>query len=175
MQTYWPLAIFFYFSFWLALIDCVFFTFWICHISSEKKKGGRRFVCRLERELRRVKILSPSSKIDGGMANLAFKHYFGWPSSSILASLQCRDGARRVFTDQADIASTKREAPWGVRRVAWRVSCIRSACEADSLAYGRQRRMNWFALWCRHFQREQWGYYVVTASWAPYHKQHCAE
>ena len=25
--------------------------------------------------------------------------------------LQCRDGACRVFTDQADIASTKREAP----------------------------------------------------------------
>ena len=25
--------------------------------------------------------------------------------------LQCRDGARRVFTDQADIARTKREAP----------------------------------------------------------------
>ena len=25
-----------------------------------------------------------------------------------LASLQCRDGARRVFTDQVDIASTKR-------------------------------------------------------------------
>ena len=36
-----------------------------------------------------------------------------------LASLQCRDGARRVvFTDQAGIAFTKREAPWGVRRVA---------------------------------------------------------
>ena len=30
-----------------------------------------------------------------------------------LESLQCRDGARRVFTEQADIASnsTKREAP----------------------------------------------------------------
>ena len=28
-----------------------------------------------------------------------------------LAPLQCRDGARRVFTDQADIARTKREAP----------------------------------------------------------------
>ena len=48
---------------------------------------------------------------------------------------QCRDGVRRVSTDQADIACTKREAPWGVRRVALRVSCIllilRTACEAD--------------------------------------------
>ena len=33
-------------------------------------------------------------------------------------SIQCRDGARRVFTYQADIfASTKREAPLGVARV----------------------------------------------------------
>ena len=28
------------------------------------------------------------------------------------------DGARQVITDQTDIACTKREAPWGVRRVA---------------------------------------------------------
>ena len=28
-----------------------------------------------------------------------------------LASLQCRDGARRVFTDEADIACTESEAP----------------------------------------------------------------
>ena len=28
-----------------------------------------------------------------------------------LASLQCRDGACRVLTDEADIACTKREAP----------------------------------------------------------------
>ena len=34
-----------------------------------------------------------------------------------LASLQCRDGLRRVPTDQADIACTKREASTGVRRV----------------------------------------------------------
>ena len=34
-----------------------------------------------------------------------------------LASLQCRDGARRVFTGQADIACTKREAPLGARQV----------------------------------------------------------
>ena len=32
-----------------------------------------------------------------------------WPQT--LASLQCRDGACRVFADQADIACTKREAP----------------------------------------------------------------
>ena len=31
--------------------------------------------------------------------------------------LQCRDDACRVFTDQADIACTKRETPRGVRRV----------------------------------------------------------
>ena len=31
-----------------------------------------------------------------------------------LPSLLCRDGARRVFTDQANIACTKREAPRGV-------------------------------------------------------------
>ena len=30
---------------------------------------------------------------------------------------ECRDGARRVFTDQAGIACTKREAPCDVRRV----------------------------------------------------------
>ena len=36
-------------------------------------------------------------------------------TTEALASLQCRDGARRVFTDQADIANTKRAAPWGVR------------------------------------------------------------
>ena len=30
-----------------------------------------------------------------------------WPWT--LASLHCRDGARRVFTTQADIACTKRE------------------------------------------------------------------
>ena len=41
----------------------------------------------------------------------------------ILASLQCRDEARRDFTDQADIAGTKREASRGVRRVARRVRC----------------------------------------------------
>ena len=70
-------------------------------------------------------------------------------SRLILASLQCRDGARRVFTDQADIASTNRETPWGVRRIAGRVSCIllRTACEADFLAYGWQRRRNWCCLW----------------------------
>ena len=28
-----------------------------------------------------------------------------------LAPIQCREGERRVFTDQADIALTKREAP----------------------------------------------------------------
>ena len=39
-----------------------------------------------------------------------------WPQT--LPSLYCRDGARRVFTDQADIGSTKREAPCGVQRVA---------------------------------------------------------
>ena len=32
-----------------------------------------------------------------------------WPYT--LVSLQCRAGALRVFTDQADIACTKREAP----------------------------------------------------------------
>ena len=44
-----------------------------------------------------------------------------------------RDGACRAFTDQADIASTKREAPWGVPRVASRVSCslLRAACKAN--------------------------------------------
>ena len=30
----------------------------------------------------------------------------------------------RLFADRADIARTKREAPWGVGRVAWRVCCI---------------------------------------------------
>ena len=41
------------------------------------------------------------------------------------------------FHRQADTASTKREAPGGVRRVARSVSCIlpRTACEEDFLAY----------------------------------------
>ena len=34
-----------------------------------------------------------------------------WPQT--LASLKCRDGAYQVFTDKADIACTKREAPLG--------------------------------------------------------------
>ena len=38
--------------------------------------------------------------------------------------LQCRDGERRIFTDQTDIARTKRKAPWGVGRNASRVNCI---------------------------------------------------
>ena len=60
--------------------------------------------------------------------------------------MPCRDGVRRVFADQADIASTKREAAWGVRQFAQRVSCIllRTACEADFLAHGWQRRMKHF-------------------------------
>ena len=53
-----------------------------------------------------------------------------------LAHLQCRDGPRWIFTDQADIACTKREAPGGVRRVARRMSCIllRTTGGADSRA-----------------------------------------
>ena len=49
------------------------------------------------------------------------------------AFLQCRDGARRVFTDQVHIARTKREVPWRVRPVTRRVSGIllRITCEAD--------------------------------------------
>ena len=31
----------------------------------------------------------------------------------------CRDGARRVFTSQEDIARTKPDAPWGFGPVAW--------------------------------------------------------
>ena len=35
-----------------------------------------------------------------------------------IPTVQCRDGARRVFTNQADIACPKREAPLGVGQVA---------------------------------------------------------
>ena len=35
-----------------------------------------------------------------------------------LASLQSRDGARRVFAGRGSKSITKREAPWCVRRVA---------------------------------------------------------
>ena len=39
-------------------------------------------------------------------------------------TLACRNGPHPVFTDQAKVAAcTKRQAPWGVRRVAWTVSC----------------------------------------------------
>ena len=54
--------------------------------------------------------------------------------SQTLASLQCRDGARRVFTDQADNACTKREL--AVRCSASRVDdeprLPRTTCEADT-------------------------------------------
>ena len=56
-----------------------------------------------------------------------------------LASLQYWDGARRVFTEQADVACTKREAPRGVGRVARRESCILyqyPLFEVDFLEYG---------------------------------------
>ena len=39
-------------------------------------------------------------------------------SRMTIDSRMCWDGERRVFTNQADIACTKREAPEGVRRVA---------------------------------------------------------
>ena len=35
----------------------------------------------------------------------------GWKGVVVQMSLKCRDGARRAFTDQADIARSKREAP----------------------------------------------------------------
>ena len=35
-------------------------------------------------------------------------------SPETLACLQCQDATRWVFTDQADLACTKRKAPWGV-------------------------------------------------------------
>ena len=38
-------------------------------------------------------------------------HVMHGRSRVTLASLQCRDRARGVLTDQADIACTKREAP----------------------------------------------------------------
>ena len=48
----------------------------------------------------------------GGGGNSKFMHGRGYDHSYYtVASLPCRDGARRVFTDQADIACTKREAP----------------------------------------------------------------
>ena len=52
--------------------------------------------------------------------------------------LCCRDGARRVFTDRADIVCTKREEPWRVLRDAQTVSYIllRTVCEVGFLAYG---------------------------------------
>ena len=64
--------------------------------TTTKRTGGRR-----GREWRRVR---------GGIHCIAA---VVWPSS--LAFLQCRDGACRVFSDQADMACTKRKAPRGVR------------------------------------------------------------
>ena len=62
---------------------------------------------------------------------------------------QRRDGARRVFTDQAGIACTKRKSPWGVRRVASRVSCIllRTACEADLHLDNSFNELIYFPAW----------------------------
>ena len=101
-----------------------------------------------------------------------------WPWT--LASLQCRDGARRVFTDHADIVCIKREAPWGVRRIEWRVSYIllRTACEADFgtfmrifFAYWWQHRNNVFVFRCGHFQcdnfQKQQRLHHLTVSWVP--------
>ena len=57
-----------------------------------------------------------------------------WPQCighKTLAYRECRDGARRGFTDPADIVRTKREVPC-------RVGCvlIKTACEADVPADG---------------------------------------
>ena len=47
-----------------------------------------------------------------------------------LATPQCRDEARRVNTDQGNIAGTKREAPSGVRRVG--ETPVTTACPEGS-------------------------------------------
>ena len=90
--------------------------------------------------------------------------------SCTLAPIQCREGVRRVFTDQADTDCTKREEPCGVGRVSLTMSCIllRTAFDVDILAYRRQHRIDLFVFWCAHFQRQQCVCYV-TASWVPYH------
>ena len=45
---------------------------------------------------------------------------------------------------------------------------LRTACEADFLAFGGQRRTNLFIFRCGHFQRQLWVYYAAT-SWVPHH------
>ena len=72
-------------------------------------------------------------------------HVMRGRSRKVLAPLKwCRDGARRVFIDQANMncLPRARSAVRGVGRVARRVSCIlrRTACEVGFLACGRQRR-----------------------------------
>ena len=80
------------------------------------------------------------------------------------------------FTNQADIACAKREVPWGVRRVAWRVNCIlpRTARKMDFgtlcllSCLWMAAPMSYFAFWRGHV-RDSNGYYSVTASWVHYH------
>ena len=47
----------------------------------------------------------------GGRTRCIVMHGCSRVRPETLASLVCRDGARWVFTDQADTACTKREAP----------------------------------------------------------------
>ena len=82
MQRYWPPALFVFFCiFLLALIDFVFFAFGIGHISLEKKKraGGQCVDWSINYDVSKFQV--QIRKFDEGMANLAFTHYFGWPSS----------------------------------------------------------------------------------------------
>ena len=62
---------------------------------------------RLATDLRIPTLAGPSW---GGVYSLSCMTVVVWPYT--LASLKCRDRARRqIFTDQADIADTKLEAP----------------------------------------------------------------
>ena len=64
--------------------------------------------------------------------------------------LYCRDGARRGFTDQEDMACTKCKAPQGVRRVACRVSCILIITTYEADSHNMDERVNelrYFPVW----------------------------
>ena len=69
-------------------------------------------------------------------------------------------GAQALFLPIRPRIKKKRKKK---KETAWRASCFqqRTAVAADFLACGWQRPMDWFVLWCGHFQRQQSIYYTT--------------
>ena len=75
------------------------------HARNMNTRFGRFFV---NPTLHPLRLLTAAA---GGRGGGAYSRH-AWPSSHAnLAPAQCRDGARHVFTDQENIAGTKRDPP----------------------------------------------------------------